>query len=417
MNLVKFKYCDEFHCIGAECPDHCCKEWIILIGKREYLDYKKAKCSQELKNTLNTSFERVRDHDKLGIKYNERSNYSQIKLKEDGECPFHGTDGLCAIQKELGEKALSHTCNTFPRLYGLVGDETLISGLKITCPHVVDLLMSHPEGLEITEEESENGNNIVKKDLFSIPTTAKKWQGYPQYWTIKSAQIDILQNRNFIIPERLLILGFFSKKADEYIETDKAEKIESLYKMLLDNEFCKSIVDSLKAPQSDDSAAAKSINAFLKMYQVVMRYSKTNKLFEQTAQSVELESEKVFVDGEVQVKYTYSMDRYFKNLDTFRKIEADRGYIFENVLVNLAFIAPPNKGLFKSFFELAIFYSILKISLPAFLNEGWNDTDLALAITNVAKMVLNTKLTEKVSEKDFVEHDSFDLPHIAFLIN
>lgn len=419
MKIVKLKYCDEFHCIGSKCPDHCCKEWRILFGKREYLDYKKADCSRELKNVINYAFERVRDHEKVGVEYDEKSNYAQIKLKENNECPFHGADGLCMIQKELGEKALSYTCSVFPRLYGLVGGEMLIFGCSITCPHVVELMISHPEGLEITEEEYNGSGHGVNKGLYST-TTPKKWEGYPQYWIIKSAQIDILQNRNFSIPERLLILGFFSKKADEYIEAGQGEKIESLYNMVLDNEFCKSIADSLKAPQSDEEAAAKSMNGFLKMYQAVMRVNKDSlsENFEQIAQSLGVEDEGFIINtGEIGVKFTYNMKQYFKNLGIFRSIEAERSYIFENVLVNMAFVTPPNRGVFNSFFELAMFYNILKISLPAFLKEDWSDTDLAKAISYSAKMVVNPKITEKVSKKDFVEHDSFDLPHIAFMIS
>ncbi|MBD5080490.1 MAG: hypothetical protein HDT44_01840 [Ruminococcaceae bacterium] len=105
------------------------------------------------------------------------------------------------------------------------------------------------------------------------------------------------------------------------------------------------------------------------------------------------------------------------NIIAFREIEEDKGYVFENVLVNMIFVTTPDNGLFKSFFELAIFYNILKISLPAFLKENWNDRDLALAITYSAKMVVNTKMAERVSAKNFIEHDSYDLPHIAFMIS
>lgn len=190
--------------------------------------------------------------------------------------------------------------------------------------------------------------------------------------------------------------------------------------MILDNEFCRSIADSLKAPQSDIGAAAKSVNGFLKMHQSVIQGEKTDSLsnlFERTAHSINVRFEKVFVDGNTDVKYTYNMERYFKCLERFRVIESERSYIFENVLVNMIFVTPPHEGLFKSFFNLAMFYNILKISLPAFLEEEWNDRDLAKAITYSAKMVVNTKMTEKVSERDFIEHDSFDLPHIAFMIS
>ena len=420
MNLVTFKYCDEFHCTGPECPDHCCKEWNILLGKRKYLDYKKVNCSPELKKTIEITFERVRDHEKKGLRYDEKTNYAKIRFNEKNECPLHGEDGLCMLQKELGEKALCNTCDIFPRLYGAVGSDTIIFSLNITCSHVVEILMNHPEGLEISEKETDSVHHIVKRGFYGISPTSKIWEGFSQYWTIKSAQIDILQNHNFTIPERLLVLGFFSKKADEYIVAGHVNKIESLYKMILDNEFFDSVASSLKTSQTDEESALKSVNEFVKMYRSVKEENVLTpclKFYEQAAKSIDVNYENTISDSHFGFKFTYSLEKYLRSIGIFRGIEADRGYIFENILVNLIFVAPPHKGLFNSFFELAIFYNILKISLPSFLNEDWNDTDLAVAVSKSAKMVVNARMPEMVSRKDLEDHNSFDLPHIAFLIN
>lgn len=420
MKVVKLGYCNEFHCIGPECTDHCCKEWRILFGKREYLDYKKADCGKELKDVIENAFERVRNHEKSGLIYNENANYAEIKLKENGECPFHGSDGLCMVQKELGEKALSHTCTVFPRLYGLVGGDVLIFGCSLTCPHVAELMISHPEGLQVVEEEYAEGSAPrVSKGLYGIKATPSGWKGFSQYWTIKSAQIDILQNRSFTIPERLIILGFFGKKADEYIEAGQTEKIGSLYNMMLDNEFCRSIADSLNTARSDKTTASKSVNGFMKMYQAVKNTAapdRLTRLFDKAAESISMVFQDVEGDNG-KVRITFDTARYFKNLGVFRGIESERPYILENILVNQAFLTPPDSGLFKCFFSLAVFYNILKISLPAFLEDTRDDRELALAVTRSAKMVINTGMAEKVSEKDFEEHGAFDLPHAVFLIS
>ena len=423
MKIVKFKYCNDFHCIGPDCLDYCCKNWDIFFGKRDYLNYKNINCSPELKKALNGAFERVRDHEKRGLVYNESKNYAKIKFKENGDCPLYGSDGLCMLQKELGEKALGHVCNIYPRLYGSVGNEAFIMGLNITCSHVCELLIAHPEGLELAEEEYDGSGHGVDRGLLSLGLTRKEWAGYPQYWRIKGAQIDILQNRNFTISERLLILGFFSKKADEYIETDQVEKISTLYNMILDNEFCKSIADSLKADQSEASAAAKSVDQFLKMYNWVHQSTNddtTNHLFrmyEQAAQSINAKTDRYFIDGVFKSESNFDMRSFSENLKTIRSIEDNRGYILENIFVNMIFVSPPHMGVFKSFFKLAIFYNILKICLPAFLKEDWNDKGLALAISYSAKMVDNTKMAEMISKRDLEKHESFDLPHIAFLIS
>ena len=95
MNVVKFKYFDDFHCLGPDCKDTCCKDWHIHITKREYLDYKKMKCSPELRRLLDDSFKRIKTISNDAV-------YAEVKFNEDNKCPLLGKDSLCMLQKELG---------------------------------------------------------------------------------------------------------------------------------------------------------------------------------------------------------------------------------------------------------------------------------------------------------------------------
>ena len=142
MQVVKFAYFDEFHCTGPECLDSCCKEWSILLTKKEYLDYKKTDFSPKVKDIMENAFFRVRNKE-----LQNDLHYVGMKLKENGDCPFLDDDHLCMLQKEKGEGALSFTCSVFPRLLAAVGDEAYICACSVTCPHVVEILMQHPEGL------------------------------------------------------------------------------------------------------------------------------------------------------------------------------------------------------------------------------------------------------------------------------
>lgn len=409
MKVVKFAYYDEFSCIVPECTDSCCKNWRITLTKREYLNYKKMDCSPELRSIIDTAFKRTRKDD---------LSYAEIKLNENGDCPFLGEDSLCKIQKEKGVEALSIICNCFPRKNTQVGSEAFIYSGNITCSHIVELMMKHPEGLAIAEEDYKGDNPMTEKNLFSGNIITNSWEGYPYFWTIKNAQLDILQNRNFTVPERMLILGFFAQKADEYIKEHKGEKIGGLANMLLDNETCKKIADSLKAPQSEEDAAVKSADILLKMKNTVqdMRLSnpKTLEYFEQVATSIDLRTE---VTENNNIGLLFDRQKYSDNLRIYREIENNRPYIIENLLVNLAFADDPQQGIWTNFFVLAIFYNTLKLCIPAFLKENWNDRDLALAITYSAKIVLNTHLADKGTIKDFMNNNSFDLPHAAFLMS
>lgn len=408
MKVIKFAYYDEFHCIGPECKDSCCKNWNISLTKREYLNYKKMDCSPELKSIIDTAFTRLRIDD---------SHYAAMKLKENGDCPFLGKDCLCKIQKEKGAEALTFVCSIFPRKINKVGSEAYVYTCDITCSHVVELLINHPEGLALIEEDYEGDNPWIEKKLFSGNIITNRWEGYPYFWEIKNAQLDILQNRNFTIPERMLILGFFSQKADEYIKENKGEKISGLTNMLLDNELCRKIADSLKASQSDESAAAKSVDILSKMQnaiQINTYLNKTFECFEQIAKSINLRQE---VTENNEHAFFFDRQKYSESLSVYREIENNRPYIVENLLVNLAFTDDPQQGIWANFFTLAVFYNTLKLCIPAFLKENWSDKDLALAITYAAKIVLNTHLAEKGTLVDFMNNNSFDLPHAAFLIS
>ena len=411
MKVVKFAYYDEFYCIGPECPDSCCKHWRITLSKREYLNYKKMNCSPELKEIINNAFVRIK-------KYGSDLNYAQMKLKENGDCPFLGSDCLCKIQKELGENALDRVCSSYPRLIGFVGaKETVIYSCDMTCPHVVELLMSHPEGLKIVEEEYDGKNKYVNSSTSSMKSTPNTWEGYPYYWIIKSAQIDILQNRNFTISERLLILGFFCQKTEEYLKNNQGEKIQGLANMLLDNETYRKIAVSLKAPQSDESRAAKSLDIFYKLSEQVQIADCSEMLrerFKTVAEYIELTT--TIID-EHKSSVLCNKTKHLNAINFFKKIESERPYIFENLLVNQIFIQAPSDGIWLNYFALAVFYNLLKTSISAFLPNNWTDRDLALAISYTTKMIINTHLADKGTASDFIGHNSFDLPHAAFLIS
>lgn len=418
MQVVKFKYYDEFHCIGPDCPETCCQQWDIFFGKREYLNFKNAHVSPKLKSAIENAFVRIKGKDPLGREVDDKhNNYAMIKMNENGKCPLLDSDGLCMMQKELGEHALGFVCTVFPRLLAVVGDEALICACNTTCPYVIELLMSHPEGLEIVEEEYDRKNENINKGFLSSVGTPKDWEGYPYYWIIKTAQIDILQNRNFTIPERMLVLGFFCQKAEEYIKNKQGKKIQELANMLLDNAACKKIADSLKAPQTDEDCAAKSINTFAKMAAFVHKGDYSDAMsgyFETAEKSIDLEIEEI-ENGKI--NFMFDMKKYLNSLETYRKIESERPYIIENLLVNTVFTQAPNEGIWMNFFTIAVFYNLLKICVPAFLPENFTDRDLALALTHSSKMLLNSHLAVNKATFDYIMHQSFDLPHVVFLIS
>ena len=119
----------DFHCIASLCPDTCCQQWDIDIDPETYARY------QVLSGPLG---EKVRTHLKEGEE-------GPIIALEDGQCPMHRRDGLCALQAELGEEALCQVCREFPRLRHDYGDFVEL-GLELSCPEAARLILTEGPG-------------------------------------------------------------------------------------------------------------------------------------------------------------------------------------------------------------------------------------------------------------------------------
>ena len=239
--------------------------------------------------------------------------------------------------------------------------------------------------------------------------------------SIKTAQLDILQNRDFTVAERMLILGYYTNKVCDYLK-NSPEKIEQLGAMMLDSELCRKIADSLKTPQTEEEAAAKSIDILYNIAGGLRSGRKgrvgsyTMKLIDAVADNLELG----YVKGEDgQSIIRWNTETYAKNRELFRKVDEERPYIFENLLVSLAFSSFPTdeKELWEDYFSLAVLYNFLKFGMAAYLPESYTDARLAMAITNVVKILLNANIAKGLTMKDFTRNNADSLPYLAFLIS
>lgn len=311
---------------------------------------------------------------------------------------------------------LSLTCTIFPRLNTSVGRDTLLRSCDATCSHVVELLMKHPEGLEITEEEYDNKDKYINNRKGFTGTIDKSHKEYPYFWSILNAEIDILQNRSFTVPERMLILGYFCQKADGYIKNDEGNKISGLAEMLLDNELCRKIADSLTPSVSENRIDSESIGAVISMRACVNRtedhINLIGGLFDRVFEY--LECAPITEDGKV--RYLFSVDKYSALCGTFRALEKERPYIIENLLVNNLFHYNPDRGVWGNYFDMAVFYNVLKICAPVFLPENYDDRELAVALNYAVKMVLNSKFAGNIVAAEFQRKERYTLPYAAFLI-
>lgn len=136
MKISRPAYFDDFHCLAAQCPDSCCKEWDVLVDDVSAARY------LAMEGQLGDALRRVM--------YEEDGQY-YFAIQPDRRCPMWRDDGLCRIQAERGEEMLCKTCADFPRLTHDYGD-FVERQLELSCPEAARLILAAVPAPWITEE-------------------------------------------------------------------------------------------------------------------------------------------------------------------------------------------------------------------------------------------------------------------------
>ena len=115
-----------FRCLAGACPQTCCAAWEIVVDPDAQDAYLR------LQHPLAAKLRRVLRVDSEGDTY-----FAQT----DGRCPFLCADGLCELQRTLGEQSLCRTCRDFPRWEVLLCDR-VERGLSSACPEAARRLLA-----------------------------------------------------------------------------------------------------------------------------------------------------------------------------------------------------------------------------------------------------------------------------------
>ncbi|MBR2869378.1 MAG: flagellin lysine-N-methylase [Clostridia bacterium] len=170
-------YYKNFKCIADKCPDTCCAGWAIVVdceSKEKYM------------HVGGRIGEKLRSHMSVD------SDGDTVFVSETSRCPFLLESNLCEIYSEIGETALCNTCKQFPRHVTDLGSRKE-TGISLSCPEAARLIFASSEPIEfetVDEDVPIQPNNIDPSlyiTLFRAQNTA----------------INILQNRNYSVPERL----------------------------------------------------------------------------------------------------------------------------------------------------------------------------------------------------------------------
>jgi len=140
----------DFVCIAGACPDTCCHGWEVVIDEDTRKRY------EALDGALG---EWIRSH----LRVDEDGDTCMASL--NGRCPMLMDDGLCVIQKNLGETALSRVCDRYPRFIHEFGGLTE-QGISLSCPEACRLILETPFSIREYSTDAPPSLNDIDPDLY-----------------------------------------------------------------------------------------------------------------------------------------------------------------------------------------------------------------------------------------------------------
>ncbi len=190
-------YYPDFHCKMGACRHACCEGWPISVTMGDYFRLLGVDCSPELRRRLDTSLH-------LASRPTEEA-YAQISPRYDGHCPLHLPDGRCALHAELGEDVLAAVCRLYPR--GVRNGEDREASCANSCEAVLEMFLHRQAPLTFRRER-------LAFALPDAPARRHFFHTAGRAQEIRLWLISHLQNRQYPLPRRMLLLGMALRALD-----------------------------------------------------------------------------------------------------------------------------------------------------------------------------------------------------------
>jgi lysine-N-methylase len=401
-NTLIPEYMKDFSCIGAACEDTCCAGWKVSIDEETYKKYKRVK-EFEMKSRLDKNVTRNRANP-------TKNNAAKMKMVK-GKCTFLSEEGWCDIQLKLGEDYLCNTCAIYPRVNNKV-DGVFEQSITVSCPEATRLVLMKENGIDFEQGQKE----IVIKELVNIINTNNE---EITHWTdlfneYRYITIFILQNRNYTLEERLLILGLLFNEVEECIKNNTMTDIPDVigrYLQLVEDNLLKGEFSNITKRLEIQLRLIREV-AYLRLKEGISssRYLECSR-----AMISGLRIDDDVTDKKIEETYESSYEKYYA------PFMEEHEYMLENYLVNYVFknCMPLDCSTpFESFSRMILHYSLIKLHLVGMANyyEGLS-TDLVIKLVQSLSKTFehNGKFLEKIM-KLIKENDFMTLTYMSILI-
>lgn len=195
----------DFLCLAGRCPSTCCAGWKIVVDETAK-DWFGRLDNDTLRRDI---LEHIRHRDGEDVFVNQ----------PDGRCSMLDRDGLCRIQKQLGEKALCHTCRKFPRLTSRVDGDIWMS-MAASCPVVAEYLWKKTPRW-IKQEEDGNCCEADCRAFLPVRTGLLRYRGHCQEIRNQRQMAGMVSEKEQVISaarENWYRFGLFLDLADRCLE-------------------------------------------------------------------------------------------------------------------------------------------------------------------------------------------------------
>ena len=367
---LKMDAFDTFECIGSACEDTCCRDWNITIDQGTYFKYKK-ETNPEFKETFEKGTIRLRNANKEA--------YALMAFNKNGECMFLDENRLCSVYKMLGPDKMCDTCKVYPRysidVYGVIQ-----RGVFISCPEACRKVLFRENPIEFNLEDTNSNYPLLTK---KIPVENYDCFSQEIYFALQSFSIGVLQNRNYPLEERLLVLGMFLEDINGKSEDEIFNTIDK-YSLNLDKGLFRGIATHIDKKDTLDNEIKNCINIYLS----ILPYFKQGKVrstminIEEGLNLSNYNNLNDFKTHYLSIKNNYGNDIF----NTYH-------YVLENYLVNYIFKKPAmflTKNLMFNYAEMLLYYNMVRFSMIGTigcLKEEVKENDLVLTISTIARAV------------------------------
>lgn len=383
---------DKFQCKGGACRNTCCQQWEINITRGEY-----NKLRHRIKDEkMQSLFHRVPRKEAVD------DRYALVELDEEGYCPYLTDSKMCGLQLEHGYPILPNICKLYPRIYKQINPELHAFSLDTGCERTLELLWEEAEnGLRFTSDMRDN------LGLLSRDSVAPEFAGFSDYISdIQNLCIWLLQNRDYSLSDRMLILGLAMRELQEIEDAQAAERIPEWFVKWQAHTKGSVLAETLSQLEGNRQWFLMNNSKLLLGLRAV---PSMKKFYPSLAEHIDLVRQPE--------SFSCNADKYHA-LDTqFAQQFPNIDHFFENYMVLTLFrlIFPFNQAsVWQSYLYLCSFYSLMRFVAVAAAPHSIEELIDALSI--LSRTCLNMNYFSNFTAEQLDSSDSSSLAHMAILL-